>query len=52
MQTQVAGVTAIDSETKSILVKDIVIILAALGGVLAFYGLLKLVSVIAHIPLP
>lgn len=37
---------------KSILVKDAVIILAAVGGLLAFYTVLLLVSTLAQIPLP
>lgn len=43
---------AIETSTKSILVKDAVVILVAIGGLLAFYSVLALVSGLARIPLP
>lgn len=41
-----------DASTKSILVKDAVVILVAIGGLLAFYSVLAIVSALARIPLP
>jgi len=49
---QPVGACPIDSETKSVLVKDAIVILAAVGGLLAFYGVIVLVSRVAQMPLP
>ncbi len=40
------------TESKSVLVKDAVVILVAVGGLLAFYAVLTVVRVLARIPLP
>ena len=46
------GGRPIETETKKLLVKDMVVILVAVGGLLAFYGVVVLVSTIAQIKLP
>ena len=46
------GGRRIETETKKLLVKDLVVILVAVGGLLAFYGVVVLVSTIAQIKLP
>jgi len=43
------GGRSIETETKSILVKDVVVILVAVGGLLAFYAVIQVVSFLANI---
>jgi len=38
------------TETKSVLVKDMIVVLVAVGGLLAFYAVLTVVRVLAKIP--
>jgi hypothetical protein len=43
----------IETEVRSVLVKDAIVILVAVGGLLAFYTVLMVVRVLANIqPLP
>lgn len=52
MRRAPTGGWPIETETKSILVKDAVVILAAVGGLLAFYAVIQVVSFLANIRTP
>jgi hypothetical protein len=46
------GGLPIETETKSILVKDAVVILVAIGGLLLFYAVIQVVSLLANVGSP
>jgi len=46
------GGLSIETETKSVLVKDAVVILVAVGGLLLFYAVIQVVSLLANVRAP
>lgn len=41
-----------ETETKSVLVKDAIVILVAVGGLLLFYAVIQVVSILANVRAP